>query len=250
MRIVTLAALAALTILAPATPVAAQGNLKDIFALCPDLPGGEVMNRIATLTSENYAFSTDPDLKVQAEDTAYQVCGYGYNPDSAEVDEDQPQRANIVGQALSVIAPPHHGQRQRPHYPRHMKRPPPRSWGHPPGMRRPPPRPHYGHRHPPAPGYGYGAPVRPPGYRPAYGYGRPVGPRPPMGMAGGYPAPRGYPQGRGGYGAEQAGSVQRVVGGPIAPTSTTITEHPPGTPQQYRCNRDRTPATPGTGWCD
>lgn len=63
------------------------------------------------------------------------------------------------------------------------------------------------------------------------------------------PTPYNYGYGNQPYASGYAGGVRRVVGQPEAP-QRVITEHPPGTPNQYRCNADHQPANPGTGWCD
>jgi hypothetical protein len=55
-----------------------------------------------------------------------------------------------------------------------------------------------------------------------------------------------------GYGQGYQQQSRRVVGQPIAP-QRTVTEHPPGTSNQYRCFADRRPSGgpgTGTGWCD
>jgi opacity protein-like surface antigen len=57
----------------------------------------------------------------------------------------------------------------------------------------------------------------------------------------------GYQAGYNGYGRMTA---RRVTGRPIAP-KVIVTEHPPGTRGQYRCDAATAqPATPGNAWCD
>lgn len=205
------AALAAVTL--TSAPAAAQARVESIAKLCPDMTFSQVSKQIGELVQQ-YEFSRNPE---EAEQQLAGLLCQQTAADATDKQEAEVREANVVQQA--VVAPPPHFNGPRPHFngPKpHFRGPHPRF--------APAPQVHV-HRLPPPPRH-HVIPRRAP---------------PPVVVAGG--RNHGYP------GEQSYGSQRRVIGKPIAP-HTIITEHPPGTPRQYRCNADRRPATPGTGWCD
>ncbi len=222
----TAAALAALTI--ASAPAAAQGNPAAIQKLCPDLSYTQVVQGLTEMAEGGYTFSTDPDENKKAEQTAYDLCGAGYNADTAEAD-DQPETIP------AAVGPPQRGpQFSGRDYERNMpvfrhNGPPPRRYGQ---GRMPPPW--YLNKRPPMPPHarraypGYGHAVRRPVAPPPYGYGPRRAAPPAMAMVGA--GRRG-----GGYGMEQsAGPLPFVTserGEPYCPSSEVLMSRlPPGYP--------------------